>query len=118
MYKLLLFMSIIVVYSSCKPKDLPTIKSVTQNEVIAKFSHMSTMADISEVAYLCLQNNIDFQYVGTEFYEDNRLKTLKIQVTLPNGQTGKMSADITNLQYKYYGFVYNSNGHFKVGQLD
>jgi len=118
MYKLLFIFILFGAFSSCKPKILPTVTKVTPDEVIAKFSHMTTMGEIAHVAILCAQNDINFQYAGTEFFEDNRVKKLMIQVTLPNGQTGKMSADITNLQYKYYGFMYNSNGYFKVGQLE
>lgn len=118
MYKVFVMLGLFVFLTSCEPKVLPTVVDVRPEEVIVKFSHMSDMGEMANAAMSCAQQNINMQYAGTEFFEDGRLRKLALQVTLPNGQKGTTSADLSTLQFKYYGFTINKEGNFKIGHLD
>lgn len=118
MYKLLAISMLFFVMTSCEPKVLPTVIDVQPSEITVKFSHMSTMMEVAQAALLCSEQGIDMQYVGSEFFDDGRIRKLSLQVTLPNKSGGKTSADVTNLQYSYYGFTLSKEGRFKIGQLD
>lgn len=118
MYKLLFLFVLTSVFWSCEPKNLPSVVQVTPDEVVIKFSHMSTLEDFAQAAMQCAQYNINFQYAGTEFFEDRKLRNLAIQVTTPGGQSGQATADLSKLQFAYYGFRYSSNGYFKIGAIE
>jgi hypothetical protein len=118
MYKVLFFFTVLIFLSSCEPKVLPTVIDFKPDQVIVKLSHMSTMADFAQAAMQCNQRNINMQYAGSEFFEDGRVKKLAIQLTMPNGQSGNTTADLTTLQYKYYGFMVSDNGYFKIGHIE
>ena len=118
MYKLLFLFVLTSVFGSCKPKVLPTVVMITPDEVIVKFSHMSALEDFAQVAMQCAEYNINFQYAGTEFFEDRKLRKLAIQVTTPGGQSGQTTADLSKLQFAYYGFRYSPNGYFKIGAVE
>ena len=118
MYKIFILIGLMVFSVSCEPKNLPTVIDVKPEEVVIKFSHMSTMQEITNAAILCLQQNIDMQFTGTEFFDDGRVRKLALQVTLQNGQKGVTSADLATLQFKYYGFIIRKDGRFKIGHLD
>lgn len=118
MYKLLTISILCLVMTSCEPKVLPTVIDVQPSEITVKFSHMSTMMEVAQAAMFCSEQGVDMQYVGSEFFDDGRIRKLSLQVTLPNKSGGKTSADVTNLQYSYYGFTLSKEGRFKIGQLD
>ncbi|MBK6783533.1 MAG: hypothetical protein IPG79_07065 [Saprospiraceae bacterium] len=118
MYRTFLFFSFVFLLSSCEPKVLPTVIEFKQDQVMVKFSHMSTMAEFAQAAIQCNERNINMQYAGSEFFEDGRVKKLAIQLTMPNGKSGNTTADLTTLQYKYYGFMVADNGYFKIGHID
>lgn len=118
MYKVLLLLGISVIMSSCEPKVLPTVLDFQPEQVIVKFSHMSTMGDFAQAAMQCAERNINMQYAGSEFFEDGRVKKLAIQVTLPSGKSGTTKADLSTIQFKYYGFMIGNNGYFKIGHVD
>lgn len=118
MYKIFIISILFFVITSCKPKDLPTVIDVQPSEITVKFSHMSMMSEVTQAAIACSELGINMQFVGSEFFEDGRIRKLSLKVTLPNGSGGKTSADITNLQYSYYGFTLSKEGRFKIGQLD
>ncbi|MFZ1703585.1 MAG: hypothetical protein WAT79_04525 [Saprospiraceae bacterium] len=118
MYKILIFIAIFLANTSCEPKILPTVIEISPNEVLIKFSHMSNMEEFARVAMECAEYNINFQYTGSEFFQDKSLRNLAIQVTMPNGKSGSTKADLTTLQYKYYGIVAKADGYFKIGHIE
>lgn len=118
MLRLVFLLSSITLLYSCEPKMLPTVIEISPQNVNVKFSHMSTMNEIAQAAMECAQIGINMQYAGSEFFDDGRIRKLAIQVTLPNGKSGNTSADLTTLQYKYYGFTMDPSGSFKIGHLD
>lgn len=102
---------------SCEPKDLPTIVEISEGSAVVKFSHQSTMTDVTSAAMELDQQNIKMDFIGSGFFEDGKLRELSLKVTLPNGTTGTTKADLSSLQFKYYGFTLSKEGHFKVGNF-
>lgn len=104
---------------ACSPKDLPTEFSTSAEASVLKVSHMTTKSELETISKSLLLSDIILEYDQSEFFEDGRLRTLRLKVLTPAG-SGQTSADLTNLQYKYYGFIYDTNAPIllKMGYLE
>ena len=94
---------------SCMPKDLPTVSEVTDTSALLKLSHMSLKSEMDTFANLCLRYQITVDYTGSTYFEDGKLRTLRLGILLPDGKSGRTQCDLTKLQYSYYGFKYDKN---------
>lgn len=101
---------------SCQPKSLPTFLETDQNFATVKVSHETTKTEMETIKDSLSKIGIDFDYSGSTFFDDSRLQTLNLAVTLSNGKIGTLTADAVNLQFKYFGFIYNSE-KFKIGEI-
>ncbi len=120
MKRILTFCTIAFLISSCQPKNLPTISDIHSDYAEVKISHMTTKTELNEIkTKLKTISNIDLIYDQSQFFEDGKIQNLKIGVIMPDGTEGSGSADLLNLQFKYYGFEYNSKGNpsFKIGAI-
>ncbi|MBK9733704.1 MAG: hypothetical protein IPO92_01540 [Saprospiraceae bacterium] len=87
---------------------------------LLKLSHQSTKTEMSEFSKaIAMDQGIIMDFSTSEFFEDGKLRKLKLTVILPDNTGGKTSADLTTLQFKYYGFQYQKNGNpiFKIGLM-
>lgn len=102
----------------CTPKELPTVYHITPEIVMVKLSHETDKSTILMIKDSLEKLNIDMDDSGTSYYENARIKNLVLTITTENGNTGRLSADAVNLQFKYYGFIIDKNsGRFKVGEM-
>ena len=109
--KQLIFLFITFFYLSCQPKTLPTVINLNDENLTVKFSHESTRAEFEEVNKLLLNYDANLDYSVSKFFDDGKLRDLNIKLTLPNGAGGSLSANLTNLQYNYYGFILSLDGN-------
>lgn len=101
---------------SCQPKSLPTYFEIDGNYAMLKVSHQTTKSEMSDIKTSLQNIGIDFDYDGTSFFDNGKLQKLNLLVTLPNGKVGSLTADAVNLQFKYYGFIFNAE-RFKIGEM-
>lgn len=108
-----------ITLASCMPKDLPTSIFQKQDFALVKLSHMTTKDDLQEIQQKLAEQEIGFNYEGSTFFEDNKLQKLSLQVSVPGGHTGRTTADIVALQFKYFGFLYQKDGSpvFRIGEM-
>ena len=109
MKNLLIAISFICLLTSCGgPKELPTITKYEATHAEVKLSHETTKAEMDEIIIaLDSQYKAQFSYEGSRFFDNGKLRDLKMRILLSSGQSGKGSAMLAHLEYKYYGFVFD-----------
>jgi hypothetical protein len=114
-----LFSILMITLASCMPKDLPTSISQKQDFALVKLSHMTTKDELQEIQQKLAEQGIGFNYEGSTFFEDNKLQKLSLMVSVPGGHSGRTTADIVALQFRYFGFLYQKGGRpvFKIGEM-
>lgn len=117
MYRPLLFIISSFYFLACSPKELPTICTIQDNEVILKVSHQTSRQELAKIQTDLERVQITMDFATSEFYENGFIKKLNLVITTPEGNIGRTTADVVTLQYKYYGFMYQKNGNpsFKIG---
>ncbi len=65
------------------------------------------------------KRNVVFDFSGSVFFEDGRLRQLELTVSIPNVGSGRTKADLMTLQTRYMGFIFNKNQNpvFKIGEV-
>jgi hypothetical protein len=118
MFRIVLI-SIIGCLISCQPKGLPTTFEQKDGYVLVKLSHLTTKAEMTEIAEKAKEQQLVVDFEGSEFFEDGKLRNLKLKVTIPNGSGGMTSADLAKLQFKYWGFRYSRDMKplLKIGEI-
>jgi superfamily I DNA and RNA helicase len=114
------FISLIVLtLLSCQPKDLPTVFELSDETVLVKVSHQTTQSEMKTIAEQLKEKQFQMDFTGSEFYENDKLKNLKLIIITPQGNKGITKADIVALQFKYFGFLYKKEGNpsFKIGEI-
>jgi hypothetical protein len=112
----IIFILILGLFSSCQPKELPTIITSDEDSFVAKFSHMTTKTEMEQVAKAVAENGGELDFSRCSFYDNGKLQKLSIAIKAPNGSSGATGADIVGLQYGYYGFYWGTGG-FGVGPI-
>jgi hypothetical protein len=104
---------------TCTPKELPTVLQLNDGDVIMKVSHQTSEEELKTIQKQLLTIQITIDFSTSEFFENGMLRKLNLVVMTPDSHVGKTSADIVNLQYKYFGFIYQKNGSptFKIGEI-
>lgn len=104
---------------SCMPKDLPTVITQKQDYTLVKLSHKTTKEELKTIQQKLAEQEIGFNYDGSTFFDDNKLQKLNLVVSIPGGHSGRTSADIVAIQFKYFGFLYQkgSNPVFRIGEM-
>jgi hypothetical protein len=103
---------------SCQPKELPTMVIDKDEMFVAKFSHMTTKAEMENTVKLVEQKGGTLDISRCKFFDSGKLQILNITVKEPSGNAGSTKADIVPLQYGYYGFEWQSDGQFGVGSIN
>lgn len=105
---------------SCQPKPLPTVFEQDENRVLVKLSYETTKNDLNRIKDGLSASNFDFDYSGSEFFDDGKVQILNLRVSTPEGHTGTTRADVVNLSFKYYGFLYQKDGSptFRIGDVN
>lgn len=116
-YLLLTFLSISLL--SCNPKELPTVLIQKDGYALMKVSHQTTRSELAGIQNQLAEQGITLDYSGSSFFDNESLQILKMHVVTPKGHSGQTTADIVNLQYRYYGFLYQEDGQpgFKIGEM-
>jgi hypothetical protein len=103
---------------SCQ-SNLPTYFEQNQDFALVKFSFSTTKDEMIEIQKKLKGQGIEMDFTGSEFFEDGKLRNLKLKVTTPSGSGGMASADQVTLQFKYFGFKYDKVGDksFLIGEI-
>ncbi len=117
--KYLSFFLIALFLLACSPKDLPTVFIQQDDYALLKVSHETTKNELKAIKDKLENQGIVIDYFSSSFFDNDQLQILRLIVTTPEGHSGQTTADIVNLQFKYYGFKYNKGGApvFKIGEL-
>jgi len=104
---------------SCQPKELPTILEQSEGYSLMKVSHQTIKTEFSSMAIKLAEQGIEIDFSKSEFFEDGKLRNLKLAVKTPDGNSGTTSADQVTLQFKYFGFLYQKDRKpgFKIGEI-
>lgn len=105
---LLYSLFVILMGVSCQPKSLPTVFEVKENYALLKASHEITKPELEKIQAQLAEYDFVLDYSKSQFYEDDKIKVLALTLQTPTGQIGSTSADLVTIQYKYYGFRYDS----------
>jgi len=110
---------LIISFTSCQPKELPTILEQVEGFTVMKVSHQTSKAELTSMAKKLAEQGIDIDFSKSEFFEDGKLRNLKLAVKTPDGNSGVTSADQVTLQFKYFGFIYQKGEDisFKIGEI-
>ena len=96
---------LVVLASSCKPKQLPTVMKVTKDAVLLKCSHMTSKAELQKFkAILSQMHGVKMDDSATSYTETGTLKTFQSSLTKEGNTLATINADLMSLQYKYYGY--------------
>jgi hypothetical protein len=115
----ILLMTLVAIFlASCQPKNLPTVVIISGEQITAKFSHMTTKAEIEAVAKKIAFTGGELDYSQSIFFDDGKLRTLILTIKSPLGKVGSTKADLTGLQYGYVGFMIGAEGQMKVGKME
>ncbi len=117
--KNILILSMFFLVASCQPKDLPTVFTQSEGYALMKVSHKTTKSELTDMAQKLTDQGIKLDFAASEFFDDGKIKTLRIGVETPDGNRGSTSADLAILQFKYYGFIYEKGGNptFQIGNM-
>jgi len=117
--KIIVALSLLVLITSCQPKDLPTVFTQSEGYALVKISHETTKTEMEEMATKLAEQGIKIIFSNSEFFEDGKIRNLKLGVETPDGNRGSTSADLVVLQFKYYGFIYQKDGNpvFQIGNI-
>ena len=117
--KNIFLLPLLLLLFSCQPKELPTILEQSEGYALMKVSHQTTKAELSSMVIKLAEQGIDIDFSKSEFFEDGKLRNLKLAVKTPDGNSGATSADQVTLQFKYFGFLYQKDGSvsFKIGEI-
>jgi hypothetical protein len=104
---------------ACQSKNLPTYFKQDQDFALVKFSFSTTKDEMIEIQKKLKGQGLEMDFTGSEFFEDGKLRNLKLKVTTPSGSGGMASADQVTLQFKYFGFKYDKVGDksFLIGEI-
>ncbi|MBC7885907.1 MAG: hypothetical protein H7X99_10555 [Saprospiraceae bacterium] len=114
-----LIICLLLVLSSCQPKELPTIFEFSDGYALVKLSHQSTKGEMESMFGKLDSLGYTCDYLQSEFFKDGKLRRLRLTVVCPDGKGGFTSPDLAKLQFRYYGFQYQKTGSpiFKIGAL-
>lgn len=117
----LLFLSVCV--SACTPKELPTMSITERDSFTVMLSHQSTKKEMDEIAEeLQTTYGAMVDYTGTQYFDDGRLQSLVVMVTLASGSYAKGAAELLNIQFQYFGFkasnLVDGKGTLWLGQME
>jgi hypothetical protein len=116
----ILCFSLLLFLTACQPKDLPTVFSQSEGYAILKVSHKTTKDELTSIADKLKIQAVEMDFSKSEFFDDGKLRNLKLSVITPEGNRGATSADQVTLQFKYFGFIYNKKGGtaFQIGTME
>ncbi len=103
---------------ACSPKELPTITQLSEEKTVLKLSHQSTKSEMEDFAQRAKELGFSIDFSASEFFDNGKLRRLSLSVATPIGQSGRTTADGVTLQFQYYGFVWEKNGNFLIGNVD
>jgi hypothetical protein len=109
--------SLLTFMISCQPKDLPTVIDIKENAFTVKFSHMTTKSEIEDVAKKVAFTGGELDYSQSSFFDDGKLKTLKLTLKSPLGHVGTTRSELMGLQYGYVGFSFGPDGSMSIGKM-
>ena len=117
--KIIVALSFLILLSSCQPKDLPTVFTQSEGYALMKISHQTTKTELEQMSIKLAEQGINITFSNSEFFEDGKIRNLKLGVETPDGNRGSTSADIVVLQFNYYGFIYQKDGNpvFQIGNI-
>lgn len=117
--KIIVAFSLLVFLASCQPKDLPTVFTQSEGYAMMKISHETTKTELEQMSVKLAKQGIKIVFSSSEFFEDGKIRNLKLGVETPDGNRGSTSADLVVLQFKYYGFIYQKDGNpvFQIGNI-
>ncbi|MFN8337777.1 MAG: hypothetical protein U0T36_02040 [Saprospiraceae bacterium] len=117
--KFIFFVIVFVSIYACQPKDLPTELKQSDGFASMKVSHLTTKQELQEMAQKLAAQEIKIDYSSSEFFDDGKLRNLKLSVVTPGGSSGATNVDGVTLQFKYFGFMYQKDGNptFKIGEM-
>jgi hypothetical protein len=120
MMKYICYPFALLIFLSCQPKELPTQVKAESEECYLKASHMTTRDELIQIKQNLKKVGIDLEFGESTFFDNEKLRTLNLVVLFPDGTGGSCTADLTKLQYKYYGFQYSTTKQprLKTGALD
>lgn len=109
----------LLLFASCQPKELPTIIDSGEDFITVKLSHQTTEAEMKAIQKSLSERNVGFDFSGSLFFEDGKLRQLELTVSIPNVGSGRTKADLMTLQTRYMGFIFNKNQNpvFKIGEV-
>lgn len=119
-FPFILFAFLLLNFSACQPKNLPTVMTIQGDHIVCKVSHQTTQTELVDFTKKLLEKNIVLDLTGTQYLEEGTLKQLQFAVMLPDGTIGTAAADIVGLQYRYYGFEFNPSAavSFRAGSFE
>jgi hypothetical protein len=117
--KNIFFLFLILSVTSCQPKELPTVLEQADGYALMKVSHQTTQTEFSAMAKKLAEQGIEIDFSKSEFFEDGKLRNLKLAVKTPDGNSGATTADQVTLQFEYFGFLYQKGGDvsFQIGNI-
>lgn len=104
---------------NCQPKELETVFEHEEAYTIVKMSHLTTKDEMTSIKEKLKPSGLDFDYEGSEFFDDGKLRNLQLKLTLPEGSGGMTSADLVTLQFKYWGFIFQKDKkpNLRIGEM-
>jgi uncharacterized protein YxeA len=119
MKKILIFTLVILLYSACQPRELPSKISISETNVTLKVSHQSTKLELDNFKAQMIEKGFKVDFTGSEFDETGKITKLKYSITTPKGGGGSATVEFSKLKYNYYGFSYDMpTGQFIVGEQE
>ncbi len=109
----------LMIVTACSPKSLPTVFEQREGYAMLKVSHETTKDELAAISAKAEQQGIVMDYSNSSFFDNGRLQILRLNVVTSEGYKGQTTADIVNLQFRYYGFLYQKDGQpaFKIGEI-
>lgn len=122
--QLILFaVTILLSTTSCQPKELPTVMKVTKEQVLLKCSHQTTKDELLKFATITNRlHKLQIDFSETTYLDGGTIQNLKSSIIKGDKLLAKLNADLTSLQYKYYGYEINfardEIQHLKAGHIE
>jgi hypothetical protein len=111
------YVILFVIVLGCKPKSLPTKFKIDSESVGLYLSHETSKNELDSISLVLKENDILMSYEGSVFFEEGKLRILKLFVQTPD-HSGRTSADLVALQFRYIGFEYNKlSGELMIGEM-
>jgi len=92
-------------FASCNNKELPTKIELTDTSILVLLSYQSTQSEVEQ-----LKTDLQSRYgltvddSGTRYFDDGKLRDLKLSVQNSSGKGGSVQAMLFALEKNYWGF--------------